>query len=132
VLTPLLDIRNLNVGFPGASREERASVGGTQGSLLPANAVRDLSLSIAAGEVLGLVGESSSSKSVASLVIMRLLPPQAVVSGEILFANGTGTHDLLDLCDPQMRQLRRSGVGMLCQELMTTIHPGMGGGDRVA
>jgi len=132
VLTPLLDIRNLNIGFPGASREVRAPVGETQRSISPANAVRDLSLNIAAGEVLGLVGESGSGKSVTSLAIMRLLPPQAAVSGEILFANGTGNYDLLDLADPQMRQLRGSRIAMIFQEPMTALNPVMRVGDQVA
>ena len=53
-------------------------------------AVRDLSFTIAPGEVLGLVGESGSGKSVTSLALMRLLPPQARLTGEMLFTNGDG------------------------------------------
>ena len=48
-------------------------------------AVRGLSFSIEPGEVLGLVGESGSGKSITSLAIMGLLPPAAVISGEITF-----------------------------------------------
>src|SRR5438105_13518466 len=116
---PMLSIANLHVYF-------RTTDGGRVA------AVRDVSFSLAPGEVLGLVGESGSGKSVTSLAIMRLLPPQAVVSGEILFANGTGTHDLLDLSDPQMRQLRGSRVAMIFQEPMTALNPVMRVGDQVA
>ncbi len=68
------------VGFPSGK-----SANGTSPELL--FAVRDLSFSLAPGEVLGLVGESGSGKSVTSLAIMRLLPPQAQVSGEILLSD---------------------------------------------
>ena len=71
-MLPLLDVRHLSVEFP------------TRGSAAqPLTAVRDLSLTIAPREVLGLVGESGSRKSVTSLAVMRLLPPQARVAGVI-------------------------------------------------
>ena len=66
-MSGLLQVQNLTVDFATA-----------QGSV---RAVRDVSFSIAQGEVLGLVGESGSGKSVSSLAILRLLPPQARVSG---------------------------------------------------
>ena len=72
-MPPLLDVRHLTVEFP--------TRGSTAQSML---AVRDLSLTIAPREVLGLVGESGSGKSVTSLALMRLLPPQAQVTGELL------------------------------------------------
>jgi oligopeptide/dipeptide ABC transporter ATP-binding protein len=96
-------------------------------------AVRDLSLAIAPGEVLGLVGESGSGKSVTSLAIMRLLPPQAGVSGEMFFAqNGAGSRDLAVLDDEAMRQLRGARIAMIFQEPMTALNPVMRVGDQIA
>jgi len=96
-------------------------------------AVRNLSLSIAPCEVLGLVGESGSGKSVTSLALMRLLPPQARVAGELLFANGNSSaRDLLKLPDEEMRSLRGSQVAMIFQEPMTALNPVMRVGDQIA
>jgi oligopeptide/dipeptide ABC transporter ATP-binding protein len=119
----LLDVRHLAVEFP------------TQGSASAQSllAVRDLSLTIAPGEVLGLVGESGSGKSVTSLALMRLLPPQARVAGELLFMNGNGSaRDLLRLPDEEMRSLRGSQVAMIFQEPMTALNPVMRVGEQIA
>jgi oligopeptide/dipeptide ABC transporter ATP-binding protein len=117
----LLEIRSLNVGFPSQPNS----------ALLPA--VRDLTLSIAPGEVLGLVGESGSGKSVTSLAIMRLLPPQAHIIGEILFTqNGAGASNLSQLDDESMRRLRGSRIAMIFQEPMTALNPVMRAGDQIA
>jgi peptide/nickel transport system ATP-binding protein len=137
---PLLDIRNLNIEFPAAVlRAERAAVPGpTHADAAQAvtarslRAVRDVSFSIAPGEVLGLVGESGSGKSITSLAIMRLLPPQARVSGEILFAENGATRNLPTLPDDSMRQLRGSQIGMIFQEPMTALNPVMRVGDQIA
>ena len=107
----LLDVRNLMVKFPAQSiRQGRAQLPGrspTPESPASLVAVRDLSFSIAPGEVLGLVGESGSGKSVTSLALMRLLPPQAQPSGEITFANGSGgARNLLALPAEEMRKLK--------------------------
>ncbi len=95
-------------------------------------AVRDLNFSIAPGEVLGLVGESGSGKSITSLAIMRLLPPQARVSGEILFAENGSARNLATLPDDSMRQLRGSRLAMIFQEPMTALNPVMRVGDQIA
>src|SRR5438067_12850438 len=85
-------------------------------------AVRDLSFSIATGQVLGLVGESGSGKSVTSLAIMRLLPPQAFASGEIHF-NGVGRQNLLTLESESIRQLCGSENTIIFQELLRALKP---------
>ena len=110
VPVPLLDLQHLSIDF--GSRP----------------AVRDLSLSIAPGESLGLVGESGSGKSATALAIMRLLPPQAAVSGKILFHSD----DLLTLPDPHMRSLRGRQIAMIFQEPMTALNPVMRVGDQIA
>jgi len=120
----LLDVRHLNIEFPDQLRA-------APGSFLPA--VRDLSFAVAPGEVLGLVGESGSGKSVSSLAIMRLLPSQARVSGEIIFReDGSVTRDLSHLDDESMRKLRGSRIAMIFQEPMTALNPVMRVGDQIA
>ena len=136
VVSPLLEVRDLTVEFrqsragqalssteasstdPSSTRPARAAA--------PVAAVRNLSFSIAAGEVLGLVGESGSGKSITSLAIMGLLPPSAMVTGEITFQNGDGlpTH-LAALPPDQLRQLRGSRIAMIFQEPMTALNPVM-------
>ena len=115
----LLEIKNLGVEFPAAPK--------------PLPAVRDVGFGLARGEVLGLVGESGSGKSVTSLAVMRLLPPHAMIAGEIRFAaNGTAPVNLLSLSADQMRSLRGSGISMIFQEPMTALNPVMRVGEQVA
>lgn len=115
----LLEIKNLSVEFPADPK--------------PLPAVRDVGFGLAPGEVLGLVGESGSGKSVTSLAIMRLLPTQAVIAGEIRFAaNGSAPVNLLSLIPDQMRSLRGSGISMIFQEPMTALNPVMRVGEQVA
>lgn len=145
----LLDIRNLEIGFPGRGTQAVPQTAGQPlwlGSghatapvppnsgpfpfLLPA--VSDLSFSIAPSEVLGLVGESGSGKSITSLAIMRLLPPQAHISGQIAFADNGVPRDLTSLNEDDMRQLRGSRLAMIFQEPMTALNPVMRVGDQIA
>ena len=113
-MSSLLDVRNLSIEFPTA-----------QGALA---AVRDVSFHVNAGEVLGLVGESGSGKSVSALAILRLLPSQALIRGGIRFAE----KDLLNLPEPELRQIRGAGISMIFQEPMTALNPVMRVGDQIA
>ncbi len=123
----LLEVRELTVQFP------QSRAGQAKASARPATAVRDLSFSIAPGEVLGLVGESGSGKSITSLAIMGLLPAAAMVSGEITFQNGEGAPTrLTGLPADRMRQLRGSRMAMIFQEPMTALNPVMRVGEQIA
>ena len=144
----LLEVRKLCIEFPAKITARRAGpVDTAEGRLagVPVStravstqtlpAVRDLTFSIAPGEVLGLVGESGSGKSITSLAIMRLLPPQARVSGEILFADireSSAPRNLAALSDDSMRQLRGSRIAMIFQEPMTALNPVMRVGEQIA
>jgi len=133
---PLLDVRNLTIEFP-QSRAGRVLSSTQPDGAAPVTAVRSLSFSIAPGEVLGLVGESGSGKSITSLAIMGLLPPAAIVRGEITFQNGSRDNDgvptpLTNLPPDQLRQLRGSRMAMIFQEPMTALNPVMRVGDQIA
>jgi peptide/nickel transport system ATP-binding protein len=125
----LVDVRNLKIEFAttASKGQPRAAI---PTFFVPA--VRDLNIAIAPGEVLGLVGESGSGKSVTSLAIMRLLPPQARVSGQIVFCGNGQPQNLTTLSDDSMRQLRGSRVAMIFQEPMTALNPVMRVGDQIA
>jgi len=95
-----------------------------------ARAVDGVSLSLAAGETVGLVGESGCGKSVTALSILGLLPspPAAIDSGKILF-NG---RNLLDLDRESLRKIRGRHIAMIFQEPMTSLNPVLPIGLQVA
>ena len=87
--TPLLDITDLRVRFRGADGRVVTAVDGVD-------------LSVQAGRVMGLVGESGCGKSVTSLSIMGLLPrDSAQIEGRIIFEN----ENLLTLDQQRQRDL---------------------------
>jgi peptide/nickel transport system ATP-binding protein len=111
---PIVQVEDLSIGFGG--RE----------------VVRNISFQIGAGETLGLVGESGSGKSVTSLAVMRLLPPEARISGRVRFAGPGGDGDLLRLTEAEMQQRRGREIAMIFQEPMTALNPVMRVGAQIA
>ncbi len=95
-----------------------------------ARAVDGVHLSVTAGEMLGIVGESGCGKSMTALSILRLIPtpPGRIVGGRILF-NG---RDLLKLSETEMRQIRGNHISMIFQEPMTSLNPVFTVGDQIA
>ncbi|QDY71671.1 ABC transporter ATP-binding protein [Qingshengfaniella alkalisoli] len=106
----LLDIRNLSLSIHGYP------------------ILRDVSLSIAPGEVMGVIGESGSGKSMTAFSVMQLLPDGARVSGEILLED----RNLLELNEPSLCRMRGRDIGMVFQEPMTALNPVKTIGDQVA
>ncbi|MDI6893693.1 MAG: ABC transporter ATP-binding protein [Bacillota bacterium] len=102
----LMSIRDLKVGF--------RVYGGT------VQAVDLHYLSLGAGEVLALVGETGCGKSVTARAILRLLPPgKAVVSGSILFRG----EDLLQKGEREMDRMRGKEISMVFQDPMSAFNP---------
>lgn len=86
----------------------------------------NVSLTIAHGEMLGLVGESGCGKSVTALSILRLLPQPIlrIDSGDIFFeGNGFNEINLASLSSEQLRALRGDRIAMIFQDPMTALNP---------
>jgi oligopeptide/dipeptide ABC transporter ATP-binding protein len=91
-------------------------------------AVDEVSLTLRAGETLGVVGESGSGKTTLALTILRLLPPAArIVSGSMRFAG----EDLLAKSPAEMRRIRGKRIAMILQDPMASLNPLFTIGDQV-
>src|SRR5215204_689353 len=119
-MKPLLNITDLSVTFH--------SKGGT------VQATKGVSLCVSRGEILALVGESRSGKSVTSLSILQLLPspPAEYTSGTIVFADGEREINLLGLPTEELRHIRGNRIAMIFQEPMSSLNPVMKCGRQVA
>jgi len=114
-MPPLLQIKDLRTVFDTVHGRIKA--------------VDGVSLDIASGETLGVVGESGCGKTMLSLSIMRLIPPNGkIINGEILFSD----IDLLKLSDEDMRARRGKDIAMIFQEPMTSLNPVFRVGDQIA
>ena len=97
-------------------RDLRVYYGTLRGTV---RAVDRVSLDIGAGEVLGLVGESSCGKSTLGRGILGLLPEGAVSDGEVLYDG----RNLVTMSDRELRRLRGPDLGLIFQEPMTRLNP---------
>ena len=114
-MSALLDISGLRVEF------------GTDDG--PVEAVDDVSLSVDAGEILGLVGESGSGKSVTALAILRLIrAPGRIVAGHVRFDG----RDLLALSEDEMRAIRGARIALISQSPRTALNPVITIGRQIA
>jgi oligopeptide/dipeptide ABC transporter ATP-binding protein len=109
----LLVLEHVDVGF--ATDEGQVS------------AVSDVSLSVAEGEIFGLVGESGCGKTTLAMATMGLLPRTATVSGSVRFQG----RELVGLGDEELRRLRGDRISMVFQDPMTSLDPTFPVGEQV-
>jgi len=103
---PLLEVRELCVEFPTRHG--------------PLRALDGVSFDIAAGEILGVVGESGAGKSLTGAAIIGLLePPGRLCGGQILFEGAR----IDDLPREAMRRLRGRRIGAIFQDPLTALDP---------
>jgi peptide/nickel transport system ATP-binding protein len=111
---PILSVRDLRVEFP------------TRKGVLVA--VDGISFDIAAGEVLGVVGESGAGKSMTGAAIIGLIdPPGRIAGGEIRFRG----QRIDNLPHEQMRRIRGKRIGMVFQDPLTSLNPLYRIGDQI-
>jgi len=92
------------------------------------HALLNVSLAIAANEILCVVGESGSGKSMMASTIMQLLPNGVSVDGGRVMFEG---RDLAKATAAEMRQVRGAGIAMIFQEPMTALNPLRTIGDQI-
>jgi oligopeptide/dipeptide ABC transporter ATP-binding protein len=110
-----IDVRHLSTAF---------QLGAVQ-----AIAVNDVSLTVRPGETVSLVGESGCGKSVFAHSLLRLVkPPGKILGGEVW----VGGRDLMQLPEPELRQVRGRDVSIIFQEPATSLNPVKRVGQQVA
>lgn len=94
----------------------------------PADVVDGVSFTLAAGETLGLVGESGCGKSVTARAILRLVEPAGAIVGGDIRLNGTS---LLGLDRAGLRAVRGKQIGMVFQDPVASLNPVLTCGDQL-
>jgi ABC-type dipeptide/oligopeptide/nickel transport system ATPase component len=113
---PLIEIEDLRVGFPSSDNGWR-------------NAVDGVTLTVRAGEKIGLVGESGSGKSLTALACVGLVPEPGRLTGGSVSIAGT---DLSTMSDTDLSRLRGRDIGLIMQEAMEALNPVYTAGFQVA
>jgi oligopeptide/dipeptide ABC transporter ATP-binding protein len=114
-MAPLLEIEDLRTDI----RLRHATV----------HALDGVSLTVEAGECLGIVGESGSGKTMTALSIMQLLPPGGHITGGSITVGGV---DIAALNNRAMRHIRGNEISMIFQDPMTSLNPTVTIGDQIA
>ena len=104
-MRPVLSIEKLQVTFAT-----------DQGDV---QAVKDVSFTVAPGEIVAIVGESGSGKTVTAKAILGLLPETALSSGAVVISG----NDIITVSQHQLRQIRGRDVAMVFQEPSTALNP---------
>lgn len=109
----LLEIKNVNITYKVKEGDVYA--------------VKDASLILNESDALGIVGESGSGKSTLAMSILRLLPKNADVKGEILYKG----KDILKLDEKELNKLRWKEIAVVFQKSMNSLSPVHRVGDQL-
>ncbi len=112
---PVLSVRDLTVEIPTR-----------RGVLKPVDGV---SFDIAAGEILGVVGESGAGKSMTGAAVIGLIDPPGRIGGGQVLLNGERVDDLPP---EEMRRVRGRRIGMVFQDPLTSLNPLIPIGEQLA
>lgn len=104
---PLIVVKDLSIAFPNAHGDVKI--------------VDKVNFTVSPGETMGLVGESGCGKSLIAMTIMGLLPPTAVITGEILY----GGKNLLEMSADERNALRGHDMAMIYQDALSSLNPSM-------
>jgi peptide/nickel transport system ATP-binding protein len=110
-MRPVLEIKNFKVDYGLGDQAVQA--------------VRDVTLTLHRGEVLGLAGESGSGKSTLAYGVTRLLPPPGVISGgSVIYHPPSGDpYDVMTLTDGELRNFRWAETSIVFQGAMNSLNP---------
>jgi peptide/nickel transport system ATP-binding protein len=114
-MSNVLELKSLSVEFP------------TRRGVL--KALDEVSFSIAAGEVVGVVGESGAGKSLTGASIIGLLEPPGRISGGEILLEG---RRIDQLPDDEMRRIRGREIGAIFQDPLTSLNPLYTVGQQIA
>lgn len=112
--SPILDISGLSVSF--------------KTDLGVVRAAEDVSLTLYEKETLALVGETGCGKSVVASGIMKLLPKNAVVEGQVIFSG----RDLFRMEEKEISRIRGNQIAMIFQNPSLSLNPVLPVGDQIA
>jgi peptide/nickel transport system ATP-binding protein len=112
--TPAVTVENLAVRF----RQRDRTI----------HAVNGIDFTLARGEVLGILGESGSGKSVTLRALMRLLPDYCEIEGRIVIDG----EDITAATPSRLEELRGGGIAMIFQEPVTALDPVFTIGEQIA
>jgi oligopeptide/dipeptide ABC transporter ATP-binding protein len=112
---PLVTIKGLRVDFPGATESKEV--------------LKGLSLTVQAGEIIGLVGESGAGKTTLARSILGVPPaPGRITAGEVIFEG----RNILALPEPELRKLRGARLSVVVPNPRAELNPTMTIGKQIA